>query len=215
MKRAARYCCVVLALASATSAAASEPPLRSAFMEPGVSAFAYEIDAYARERKISPEAARLALARQDLAQRDIALLNAEFAGRLAGLFWVHSPRLQIVVRLTGDTPVTDRVITTQAGDVPVRFVTGAAATVEHLPQRLAAMGPALSQALPDLSGGWVDATTGSIVLDITGPAASRAAYGSERGEIERLVGYPVEFRFVAPLIDLLPPAGSPQSLPGE
>lgn len=215
MKRAARTWCVVLALASATSAVASEPPLISAFMEPGVPEFAYEIDAYARERKVSPEAARLALARQDLAQRDVVLLNAEFAERLAGLFWVHSPRLQIVVRLTGDTPVADRVITTQAGEVPVRFVTGATATAEHLSQRLTAMMPALSLALPGLSGSWVDATTGTIVLDITVSEASRAAYRSERGEIERLLGYPVQFRFVAPPIDLLPPAGSPRLLPGD
>jgi hypothetical protein len=92
--------------------------------------------------------------------------------------------------------VPDRKIQTEAGIVPVEFVTGAAATAEQLGAALSAAGPNLRKKSPELTGGWVDEKTGKIVLDVASPAVSKRAYDTERAAIEKLMGFPVEVRFL-------------------
>jgi hypothetical protein len=153
-----------------------------------------EVKTYAQETGLDVEESRLALAREELAAPQISALRAEFADRIAGLFWVRLPAHHIVVRLTGSGHVPRRSIQTEAGNVPVEFVTGAAATAEQLSAALSAAGPDLRKMLPELTGAWVDERTGKVVLDVASPAVSKRAYDAERAAIEKLVGFPVEFR---------------------
>lgn len=191
----------------------AEPSRRSAYLESANSVSSIEVKTYAQETGLGAEDARLALAREELAAPQIDALRAEFSGRIAGLFWVRLPAQHIVVRLTGSGHVPHREIRTDAGIVPVEFVTGADATVEQLAAALTAAGPDLRSTIPELTGAWVDETTGRIVLDVASPAPSKQAYDTERAAIEKLMGFPVEFRFLPPPQDLSTPPDT--SKPGD
>lgn len=169
-----------------------------------------EVKTYAQETGLDVEESRLALAREELAAPQISALRAEFADRIAGLFWVRLPAQHIVVRLTGSGQVPRRNIKTEAGNVPVEFVTGAAATAEQLGAALSAAGPDLRKLIPELTGAWVDETTGRIVLDVASPAVSKRAYDAERAVIEKLMGFPVEFRLPPAPQDLNTPPDAPK-----
>jgi hypothetical protein len=183
--------CVSLLMASNVTA---EPGRRSAYLESERSLTSVEVKTYAQETGLDVEESRLALAREELAAPQISALRAEFVDRIAGLFWVRLPAQHIVVRLTGSGHVPRRNIQTEAGAVPVEFVTGAAATAERLDAALSAAGPYLRKLIPEVTGAWVDETTGKIVLDVASPAASERTYDAERATIEKLMGFPVEFR---------------------
>jgi hypothetical protein len=155
--------CVSFLLASNVAA---EPGRRSAYLESEKSLTSVEVKTYAQETGLDVEESRLALAREELAAPQISALRAEFADRIAGLFWVRLPAHHIVVRLTGSGHVPRRSIQTEAGTVPVEFVTGAAATAEELSAALGAAGPELRKMLPELTGAWVDERTGKVVLDV-------------------------------------------------
>lgn len=189
---------------------AAEPARRSAYLEYEASLSSIEVKTYAKETGLSAEEARLALAREDLADPQINALRAEFADRLAGVFWVRLPAQHIVVRLTGTGHVPERKIQTDAGAVPVKFLTGAAATTKQLAAALSSAGPKLRSAIPELNGTWVDETTGTIVLDIASSPASRRAYETERADIEKMIGFPVEFRFTPAPQDLISPPAAPK-----
>ncbi|GEM_PF-1800659 len=203
-----RHCTLLLLLVSCllTANVAAEPSRRSAYLESEKSLSSVEVTTYARQTGLSPEEARLALAREELAAPQISALRAEFSARMAGLFWVRLPSQRVVVRLTGSGDVVPRKIKTEAGIVTVDFVTGAAATADELGAALSAAGPSLRKAVPDLHGAWVDETTGKIVLDVASTAASKRAYDRERTAIEKLMGFPVEFRFLPAPQDLSTPA---------
>lgn len=194
--------CVSLLLAADVAAESSR---RSAYLESEKSLTSVEVKTYAQETGLSVEESRLALAREELAAPEISALRAEFADRIAGLFWVRLPAQHIVVRLTGSGYVPRRKIQTEAGIVPVEFVTGAAATAEQLGAVLSAAGPDLRNTIPELTGAWVDEKTGKIVLDVASPAVSKRAYDTERAAIEKLMGFPVEFRFLPAPQDLNTP----------
>lgn len=189
---------------------AAEPAHRSAYLEHEASLSSIEVKTYAQETGLSAEEARLALAREDLADPQISALREEFAARLAGLFWARLPAQHIVVRLTGSGHVPDRKIQTDAGAVPVKFITGAAATTKQLAAALSEAGPNLRSTIPELHGAWVDETTGKIVLDIASSPASKRAYETERADIERMMGFPVEFRFMPAPQDLMSPPAAPK-----
>lgn len=189
-----------LSLAAGTEAS---PARRSAYLESDAALSGPPVTTYAREAGMGLEEARLALAREELAVPHISALKSEFADRLAGLFWARSPAQHIVVRLTGDGYVANREIKTEAGVVPVRFVTGAAATTVQLTARLQAAMPVLQELIPEISGAWVDETTGRIVLTVAAPQTSKHVYDAERATIEAVVGLPVEFRFSPPPSDLI------------
>lgn len=195
--------------------AAADPARRSAYLESEDSISSLEVKTYAQETGLSVEEARLALAREELAVPHIGALRAEFGERIAGLFWVRLPTQHIVVRLTGTGQVARREIQTAAGSVPVEFVTGAAATVEQLGAAHTAANADLRNRVPGLTGAWVDETTGKIVLDVATPALSKRAYETERAIIEKLMGFPVEFRFLPAPQDLIAPpeAGKPADKP--
>ncbi|WP_421570046.1 S1 family peptidase [Stenotrophomonas sp. PD6] len=199
--------CVSLLLAFNVTA---EPVRRSAYLESEKSLTSVEVKTYAQETGLDVEESRLALAREELAAPQISALRAEFADRIAGLFWVRLPAQHIVVRLTGSGHVPPRNIQTEAGIVPVEFVTGAAATADRLGAALSAAGPDLRKLVPELSGAWVDETTGKIVLDVASPAVSKRAYDAERAAIEKLMGFPVEFRFPPAPQDLSTPPDAPK-----
>ncbi|WP_282295171.1 hypothetical protein [Stenotrophomonas sp. PS02289] len=182
---------------------AADSKRRSYYFESRESVASVEVGMYAQESGLSCEEARLALARQELAIPHIGALRTEFRDRLAGLFWVRRPSQHIVVRLTGNDIEMAREIKTEAGVVPVKFETGAAATVAQLADKLNTAGPALRRAVPGLSGTWVDETNGRIVLDVAAPAAAEDSYEKERRVIENLIGSPVEFRFMPAPRDLM------------
>lgn len=194
--------CVSLLLAAGTDAS---PARRSAYLESSDSLSTAPVTTYAREAGIGLGEARLALAREELAVPHISALRVEFADRLAGLFWARSPAQHIVVRLTGDGYVANREIKTEAGAVPVRFVTGVAATTVQLTARLQAAVPVLQKLIPEISGAWVDETTGRIVLAVAAPQTSKHVYDTERATIEAVVGFPVEFTFSPRPSDLIGP----------
>lgn len=189
-----------VAFVLASELAAAEPDRRSEYLESETALLSTPVKNYAQETGLTLEEARLALAREELAVPQIARLRVEFSDRLAGLFWVRRPAQGIVVRLTGDEAVPRREIQTEAGSVPITFVAGADATTAELAARLNAAGPVLRKTIPDLTGSWIDETSGRIVLDVAAPAAR--AFDSERAIVEQAIGFPVEFRYVAPPQDL-------------
>ena len=109
----------LLGLMVFASAAAAEPRVQT-----GDEALAEDASQYATQFGVTPEEALRRLKGQRDSVAETVAIAREFEARLAGISIEHSPQYRIVVLLTGDEPVADRV----AGGVPIVFRTGARAT---------------------------------------------------------------------------------------
>ena len=135
-----------------------------------------DIASYAKEFGTSIDEAarrsRILAARGNLA---IDLRN-EFESRFAGSYLEHVPDLRIVVRLTGNSPVSSRLAVNDEGSIPIAFLTDARATLEELEAALDAHQKALYSKIPALQGLYADERTGDIVLVVHAPEVESKAY---------------------------------------
>jgi len=123
-------------------------------------------------------------------QASVAATDAiaqEFASRLAGISIQHSPDYRIIVLLTGDEPVADRMI---AG-VPIVFRTGAKATRAQAIAALRKHLIDLRSEMPGERGAGYDQRTGEIVLLVTSQDAQQFGIDAIRERAEQLSGVPV------------------------
>jgi hypothetical protein len=152
-----------------------------------------EIAIYAKEKGIPFQIAQRRLALEEQGSDIATALEAEFSDRLAGLFWSKSPHEGLIVRLTGTSPVADRLIHLPAGQLSIHFVVGAALTVAESRERLEAALPKLAEAIPELMGAWVSEQDGAVHFQVKGEEAERDAYEKASPGIQELLGMPVKF----------------------
>ena len=142
---------------------------------------------YAAQFGVTPNEGLRRLAAQQASVAATDAIRAEFADRLAGISIEHSPGYRVIVLLTGDNAVADRIV---AG-VPIVFRTAAKATRE---QAVAAMRKHLIDFradLPNARGAGYDQRTGEVVLLVTPADADK--YGTEaiKARAEQIGGVPV------------------------
>ena len=142
---------------------------------------------YAAQFGVTPNEGLRRLTAQQASVAATDAIRAEFADRLAGISIEHSPGYRVIVLLTGDNAVADRIV---AG-VPIVFRTAAKATRE---QAVAAMRKHLIDFradLPNARGAGYDQRTGEVVLLVTPADADK--YGTEaiKARAEQIGGVPV------------------------
>jgi streptogrisin C len=123
-------------------------------------------------------------------QASVAATDAiarEFADRLAGIAIEHSPAYRIIVLLTGDAPVANRV----AEGIPVVFRTGAKATHAQAVDAMHKHLIDLRSDLPNARGAGFDQRTGEVVLLVTRADADRYGLAAIRSRAEQVSGVPV------------------------
>lgn len=153
-----------------------------------------EIALYAKQKGISFQVAQRRLLLEDQGSDVADALEEEFSDRLAGLFWSKSPEEGLIVRLTGNSPVRDRLINLPAGQLSIHFVVGAPLTAVEARKRLEAALPKLAEAIPELMGAGVSEQDGAVHLLIKGEEAEREAYEKAIPGIQNLLGMPVKFK---------------------
>jgi hypothetical protein len=150
-------------------------------------ALAEDAAQYAAQFGVPIEEAERRLAAQQASVAATDAIAREFADRLAGISIEHRPEYRIVVLLTGDEAVAERV----AAGVPIVFRTEAKAT--HA-QAVAALRRHLIDFrtdLPNARGAGYDQRTGEVVLLVASADVQR--YGAEaiRQRAEQVSGVPV------------------------
>jgi|SRR5579884_2663437 len=131
-----------------------------------------------------------ALSRLRAQQASVPVTDAiarEFADRLAGISITNSPAYEIVVLLTGDTPVPNRI----AAGVPIVFRIGARATHAEALAALRRHLIDLRNDLPTARGAGYDQRTGEVVLLVTKEDAARLGIEAIRARAEQVGGVPV------------------------
>ncbi|WP_419807472.1 hypothetical protein [Sphingomonas sp.] len=121
-------------------------------------------------------------------------LEAEFAGRLAGVAVTHLPVYRIEVLLTGDTPVADRAIVAGGVPVTIAFRTGALATRARLVAALTQHQAAIRAALIRPPGLGVDARTGALAVLVSNLDAAAQPLPELEQRFADLTGVPVLVR---------------------
>ena len=166
-------------------------------------ALAQDADAIATSLGVTSDEAlrQLRLQEQSVAATDA--LAERFATRLAGITVRHQPGFEIDVLLAGDTAVPDETIAVAGEAVPVRFVTGAAATHTELVQAITAYQATIRASLLSPPGMGLDSGTGELVVIVSGRDVAREGVVPLRDRLAALTGVPVRLRVVdQPALDM-------------
>ena len=178
-------------------------PAAAQSVESKEQALAQDSALYAARYAVPADEALRRLRAQQSSAEATDRIRAEFADRLAGITIQHVPDFRIVVLLTGDAPVAERILDTDGGPIPVTFRTGAKATRQQIVTAIVRFGPAIRTTIPDLRGMGLDQRSGSLVLLVTHRAADRLGIDRIAADSERLTGVPVSVRLVdAPVENL-------------
>jgi hypothetical protein len=118
-------------------------------------------------------------------------LAVEFHDRLAGISIEHSPAFRIVVLLTGDQSVADRLLSLDGRPVPVIFRAGAVATRERMLEAIDIYQDVIRAALIDPPGLGVDARSGQLLLAAGGDDADLVGLPELERQVGTLTGIPV------------------------
>lgn len=149
---------------------------------------------YARATGVGiEEAKRRVLATKELREVKGRIQQAHGA-RLAGISTEHSPRLQVSVLLTGDTPVTAESITAGGLTVPIVYRTGARSTIQQLRAALKQHHVAIRSLLPGAQGIGISSKTGELVVNVNATGVAATTVLARDAELETLTGVPVRIR---------------------
>lgn len=182
---------LLLLLAAPAVAQAALPAMR---VQTPVEALAQDAGEYARQFGVSQAEAerRLRALADSVATTDS--IETAFRDRIAGVSIEHLPTLRILVYLTGDTPVPDRLLSAGGMTVPIIFRTGAKASRDRVIWAITYHQAAIRAALPAPPAMGLDPRTGELVIVV--PTATAAASGAEaiRAKLQGIAGVPVRLR---------------------
>lgn len=178
-----------LAASALSAASVAQTPVQT----PGES-LAQDAAAFAEDRGIAADEAvqRLRALEESVAHTD--RLRQEFRPRLAGIAVEHDPSERILVLLTGDEPVADRIISVAGLDIPVRFRTGARASRDQIVDAMRRFRPVLQTELPNARGFGLDQRTGELVIFITASDAATVGSAAIKARAEAIAAVPVSVR---------------------
>jgi len=157
-------------------------------------AIAQDAGEYARTYDVSLAQARARLLAQEQTVPVTDAIAIELADRLAGIAIEHRPAYRIVVLLTGDAPVPDRVVVAGGMTVPVVFRTGAAVTRGALELALASHQAELAAAVAHPPGMGIDLATGELVVIVNPSDADREGVTALTDRLTAIAGVPVRVR---------------------
>jgi streptogrisin C len=181
----------ILAMAGLFAASAVAQTAPQDYILTPTQAVTQDASIYAQQYAVSLAEASRRLRVQEASIPATDRIAAEFEQRLAGISIEHSPEYRIVVLLTGDAPVADRVLNVAGSEVPVVFRTGAVAT--HA-QAIAAMRRHLidlRSELPGARGAGYDQRTGEVVLLVRSEDAAQYGLAAIKARAEQIGGVPV------------------------
>lgn len=142
---------------------------------------------YAARFGVTVDAAVRRLRAQQATVAATDAISSEFASRLAGISVEHRPDYRLVVLLTGERPVPDRV----ASGIPIIFRTGAKATRAQAIDAMRKHLIDLRSELPGARGAGYDQRTGEVVLLVTSADAQRYGIDAIRRRAEEIGKVPV------------------------
>ena len=183
-----------------TGPAAAPPSLPSptAILSPArqsaSDAIAQDAGEYARMYGVSLAEARARLVAQEETVRFTDAIAIELSDRLAGIAIEHRPTYRIVILLTGDEAVADRVVSAGGMAVPITFRTGARATKAQLELALASHQAALAAAVAHPPGMGIDLSTGELVVIVNPRDADREGVAALTARLSGIAGVPVRAR---------------------
>ena len=180
--------------AAQVAAPVSTLPPPSPHRQSAAEAIAQDAGAYAQLFGVSLPEAEARLVAQEETVRVTDDIAIELADRLAGIAVEHVPDYRIVVLLTGDEPIADRVVS--AGGLAVRIVfrTGAAVTRRQLELALASRQAALAAAVAHPPGMGIDLATGALVVIVNPSDADREGVDALTARLTAIAGVPVRVR---------------------
>lgn len=170
--------------APATPAPARETPAQ---------ALAEDAAEYARQFAVPLAEAQRRLVAQDASVAATDAIAETYRARLAGIAIEHRPTYQIVVSLTGTTPVAQQRVAVGGTTVPIVFRTGASVTRDRVIWAMTNHQAAIRAALRTPPGMGLDPRTGELVVTI-GNADARDGVDVIRQRIEAIAGVPVQVR---------------------
>lgn len=148
---------------------------------------------YARQFGVSQAEASARLTAQDASVATTDAIAETYRDRLAGIAIEHRPTYRIVVYLTGNDPVPEQTLTTDAGSVSIIFRTGARVTRERVIWAMTYHQAAIRAALRAAPGMGLDPRTGELVITI-GDLDAAAGIDTLKARLEGIAGVPVQIR---------------------
>jgi hypothetical protein len=189
--------CLLGAGAIAVAQDGPAQPDESVAVQTAAQALAMDAASYARDAGISEAEAARRLTLREQADEQLTAVRARFEGRYAGGYIDNGANYGLVIRLTGDAAVANETLTLPAGQFPVRYEVGAAATLATLVAAIQNKLGALKLALPTLQGVGTDERTGQIVATVHAIGVEATALKGREAELTALVGHPVRVETVA------------------
>ena len=169
---------------------ASPAPLPQAAAD----AITQDAEEYARLYQVPLAEARARLVAQEETVPVTDGLATEFAARLAGIAIEHRPAYRIVVLLTGDAAVPDRVVAAGGMTIAITFRIGARATREQLELALASHQAALAAAVTHPPGMGIDLAAGELVVVVNPSDVDREGADALAARLSAIAGVPVRVR---------------------
>lgn len=186
---------LLLAAFIALPAAAQDAPAPR--VQTPTEALAQDSATYAQLVGVSPAEALRRLRAQELSVAPLDRLLRRHRSRIAGIAIEHVPDYRIVVRLTGDRPVSDSALRAGGIEVPVHFITGASATRDQVVAAMRRHRGAILGATPGNEGMGFDPRTGELVV-LGNPARFLPELVAETdARLEGLTGVPVRLGLAA------------------
>ena len=188
-----RWLVALLFVVLAAPALAQTAPAASR-IQTSAEALAQDAGEYAKQFGVSQaEAERRLRALADSVPVTDAI-EADYRDRVAGISVEHRPGLRILVYLTGDVPVPDRMFNADGTRVPIVFRTGAKASRDRVIWAMTYHQAAIRAALPTPPAMGLDPRSGELVIVV--PTATAAVKGKEalRAQLEAIAGVPVRLR---------------------
>lgn len=155
-----------------------------------------EATALASQRGIPFGQALKAVRAQEDVGDGISALRQELGGRVAGISVVYAPDYKVVVRLKGNAAPSKRMLSAASGDIPVEFVTGAAASIEEMVASFERNLPAIRDLFPTLQGIGTDERTGEIAIVVHAAGSAAQVAKGKRDDLFKLLGHPVRIETV-------------------
>lgn len=185
---------------TAVALAQQVPPAEAPVIAPSpqvqtqIEALAQDAGEYARLYGVPLVEAMLELRAQQASVPVTDALEQEFRDRLAGIVIGHDGGFHIIVLLTGDEAVADRLVPAGGMLVPIRFQTGAPATREQILAAIAAHQADIRSALREPPGMGVDPHTGMLAVMVKSSDIEAKGAEALARRLTDIAGVPVEVR---------------------
>jgi hypothetical protein len=186
---------------------AGSPALAQGTAMNAAEALAQDANQYALRFSVTPEEAQWRLQAQQDSVATTDAIRQRFGARLAGIAFEHEPEFRIRVLLKGNDPVAGESVTIAGRNLPILFVTGAAATREEAARAMVQYQSALRTALPRARGLGHDQKTGEVVILVTRGDAETHGLQAIRKQAQAIARVPLRVEVAERQVNHAPVGG--------